>query len=200
MNIHGFIRHSNALFRSFGSWRPLLALLSLAACVAPSAGAQAIPTAQASAAVGGYVTFGGNRTHVINYTFNSLGAGAGFYIQHSSLIGLEFRGADYQLHARFSQMPITGGFRFVSNHDLWGRFQISGFAGAGLSKSEGSTIHYRSTHSEWDPCFQLSQGTAIPFGHWRWRLYDASWTRTYNSTRTLDSLTVTTGLGYSFTR
>jgi len=200
MKIHGLNHCSKTTLRSLSGLRAVLVLLFLSVYAAASARAQAIPTAQASAAVGAYVTFGGNRNHVINYTFNSLGAGAGFYVQRSPLVGLEFRAADYQLHARFSQMPVLGGFRFVTRHDVWGHFQPALFVGAGLSKSEGSTIHYRSTPAEWDPAFQISQGTAIPFGRLRWRIYDASWTRTYNSTTTLDSFTLTTGLGYSFSR
>ena len=85
---------------------PLFAL-----CAGPLALGQVAASAVSGSALNVFVSFGGQRTHVIDYTYNSLGVDGGLYVQRSPLIGIEVRAASYPMYARYSQSPLTAGYR-----------------------------------------------------------------------------------------
>jgi hypothetical protein len=159
---------------------------------------QALPTAEASASSGAFVSFDGMKTHVKAFTFNALGADAGLYFQPFSLLGAEVRGGTYPMYARFSQTPITAGVRIGPRQARLGRPLIYGYFGAGYSKAQNAGPHYVATRAAWSPCWQASQALDIPVGRFRWKLYEATWTETYSPLGTLGSLSLSTGLVYTF--
>lgn len=160
---------------------------------------QVAPSAISGPAAGAFVSFGGQGTHMIADNFNSLGVDGGFYIQHSTFIGFEARFADYSMFARYSQAPFTAGYRVGLRKPPSHRFQPFAYAGAGMSHSVNATAHYVALPASWQPCAQVSQGLNIPMRrHWQWKAYEGTWTETFGSERNLRSLTLTTGIVYTF--
>jgi hypothetical protein len=176
--------------------------LSLAIVLAGTGGyqslGQALPTAEVRASAGVFADFGGMRTHVEDFTYNALGVNAGLYLQSPRLLGVEVRGGTYPLYARFAQAPVTAGFRLVPHWTLPGYLRVFGYFGGGMSKSQNAGLHYVATPATWSPCWQASTGADIPLGHFKFRLYDATWTETYSPVRNLGSISLSTGLVYIF--
>lgn len=161
---------------------------------------QVAPAAVSGSGLNVFASFGGLKTHVISYTYNALGVEAGLFIQRSPLFGVEVRGSTYPMFARYSQSPITAGYRMEVNHPRFRDLRLSGYFGGGMSKAQDAGPHYVATPAEWAPCWQVSQGMTINMGHWKWRPYDATLTETYTSRRTLRGFSMTTGLVYTFSR
>ncbi len=159
---------------------------------------QVAPAAVSGPALNAYVSFGGEKIHVINYTYNALGVDGGLYLQHSPLLGVEVRAATYPFFARYSQSPITGGYRVELRKR--NQFLISGYAGGGMSLAQDAGPHYVATAAQWAPCWQVSQGIAIDMGPWKFKTYEATFTDTYTSLRSLPAFSLTTGIVYTFSR
>ena len=173
---------------------PLLALCggSLAMC-------QVAPAAASGSGLNAFVSFGGLRTHVIDFTYNALGVEGGLYIQPKPYFGLEARAATYPMYARYTQMPVTTGYR--AEVRVRREFLVSGYAGGGMSVAQDGGHHYVPTEAQWDPCFQLSQSTSINMmGRLRWNVYSVTFTQTYTPIRTLQGVSVTTGVVYTLSR
>lgn len=160
--------------------------------------AQAIPTAQTRVGLDGFVTFGGMKTKVGNYVFNSLGVNGGISSRLTTRLDLQFRGGTYPVHARFTQSPFTAGVKFGSRSLT--HPQLFVFVGGGASKAHDAGPHYVTLPAKWSPCWQVSQGLDLPVGRLKWRVYEATWTETYTPLRSLRSISVNTGLVYSFGR
>ena len=157
------------------------------------------PAASSGKGFNAFVSFGGLRTHVINYTFNALGVEGGLYIQPKPYFGLEARAATYPFYARFTQMPVTTGYR--AEIRVRRQFLVSGYAGGGMSVAQDGGHHYVATEAQWDPCFQLSQSTSVNMmGGLRWNVYSVTYTQTYSPIRTLQGVSVTTGVVYTISR
>lgn len=174
-------------------------LLSMLLFVGASAVfAQVGPAARSGARIGTFVSFGGQKTHVINYTYNSLGVDGGVFIQRSPLIGIEFRAASYPLYARYPQMPVTGGWRFEAVQPGIPSMRVSGYFGAGMSRATDAGAHYVALPAEWAPCWQTSESITFGQGSLSWRPVEATYTQTFTSQRTLSAVSVTTGITYRF--
>jgi hypothetical protein len=158
--------------------------------------AQAIPTAQTQVGLNGFVTFGGMKTKVGNYVFNSLGVNGGISSRLTSRLDLQFRGGTYPIHARFVQSPFTAGIKFGSRSVT--HPQLFAFVGAGASKAHDAGPHYVALPAKWSRCWQISQGLDLPAGRVKWRVYEVTWTETYTPLRSLRSISVNTGMVYSF--
>jgi hypothetical protein len=172
---------------------PLLVLMSV------SAVAQVAPSATGGGRrTGAFVAFGGLRTHIINYTYNALGIEGGVFAQGSPLVGIEVRAGSYPLHARYSQTPITAGWRT----ELFGPgipgMRLSSYLGGGMSKAQDAGPHYVSLPAEWSPCWQASESVTLGSGALNLRPVEATYTRTYTTQRTLQGFSLTTGLTYRF--
>jgi hypothetical protein len=171
--------------------------ITLIALATPmSARAQALPTAGQRLPLSGFIGFGGSKTHVAGYFFNSLGVTAGLTSRITPRFGVEVRGATYPIGARFVQSPVTAGLTFQSQSI--GRPQFFAYAGGGGSYSQNATAHYVTTPARWSSCWQVSTALEVPMANWRWRVYDATWTETYSSLGNLQSIAFTSGLSYSF--
>jgi hypothetical protein len=128
------------------------------------------------------------------------------YVQHSPLLGAEVRVATFPFYEHFSQSPITGGYR--AEKRVWQRYLVAGYFGGGMSKGHDigphpilpSSGYYVPTPSAWSPCWQASQSTAIDFGRWKWKVYEATFTDTYTPFRSISSFSLTTGVVYSFSK
>jgi hypothetical protein len=147
-----------------------------------------------------FSNFGGLRTHVIGYTYNALGIEGGIFVQRSPLFGVEVRGATYPFYARYSQSPVTAGFRTEVPGPRWNSITFSGYFGGGMSLAQSAGPHYTPTPAQWSPCWQVSQSLSISRGVWKWKPYEGTWTQTYTPERTLRGLSLTTGITYTFTR
>jgi len=154
--------------------------------------------ATSSSGLNFFASFGGLRTHVINYTYNALGVNGGIYAQRSPRFGVEVRGGTYPMYARYSQSPITAGYRTEFAGPRWHTWLFSGYFGGGMSLAQDAGPHYVPTPARWSPCWQASQGLAINLGPWKWSPYEATWTETYTPQRTLSGYSLTTGVVYSF--
>ena len=172
---------------------PLFAL-----CAGPLALGQVAASAVSGSALNVFVSFGGQRTHVIDYTYNSLGVDGGLYVQRSPLIGIEVRAASYPMYARYSQSPLTAGYR--AEMQVRRQFLVAGYFGGGMSLAQDAGPHYVATPAQWEPCWQASQAVAINMGSWKWKAYEATYTDTYTSRRSLPAFSLTTGVFYSFSR
>jgi hypothetical protein len=147
---------------------------------------------------GVFASFGGLKTHVINYTYNALGVEGGVFLQRAPLFGFEARGATYPMYARYSQSPITGGYRLDLHAHRLNDLQLNAYFGGGMSRAQSALVHYQATPAAWSPCWQASQSMTISMGHLSWKPYDATFTQTFTSQRTLEGFSLTTGLVYSF--
>lgn len=139
---------------------------------------------------------GGMKTHVEAYNFNALGAGASLFFQSSPLLGLEVRGGVYPVAARFTQAPVTAGFRFGSRPTRANHVGIFAYVGGGMSKSQDAGLHYLATPAMWSPCWQASQGIDLPIGRVKWRFYEVTWTQTYTPLRVLHGLSLASGISF----
>jgi len=148
--------------------------------------------------MGTFVSFGGLRTHVINYTYNALGIEGGAFIQGSPFFGLEVRAGSYPLYARYSQTPLTAGWRMEVFQPGIPAMRISGYVGGGMSRSQDAGAHYVPLPADWYPCWQASQSITIGKGSLNLRPVEATFTRTYTPQRTLQGFSLTTGLTYRF--
>ncbi len=164
-----------------------------------TASAQVKPAATSGGStISTFVSFGGLRTHVINYTYNALGVEGGAFIQRSPLVGVEVRAGSYPLYARYSQTPITAGWRVEAFQPKSTGIGISGYFGAGMSRSQDAGAHYVPLRADWYPCWQVSQSITIGRGSLTLRPVEATFTRTYTPQRTLQGFSLTTGVTYRF--
>jgi hypothetical protein len=175
-----------------------LLLVLLGGSVTVRGYAQALPTGETKRPLDGFVTFGGMKTRVNGYFFNALGVSGGISAPISPLISLQVRGGSYGIKARYSQAPFTAGIAVASRSQT--HLRVFGYVGAGMSRAQDAGPHYVATHPAWSLCWQASQGLDIPVGRWRWRFYEATWTETYTPVRSLESLSVSSGLVYRFGR
>lgn len=172
----------------------------LAAASSTFAWGQVQPAATSSSGLNVFVSFGGLRTHVINYTYNALGIEGGFYVQRSPRFGFEVRGGSFPMYARYSQSPVTGGYRTQFSGPRWHSWMFSGYFGGGMSLSQDAGAHYVAKAAQWSPCWQASQGLTINMGPFKWSPYEATWTQTYTPLRTLTGYSLNTGVVYTFSR
>ena len=126
----------------------------------------------------GFVSFGGQRTHVINYTYNALGIDGGLFVQKSPLFGLEVRGGSYPFYARYSQTPVTGGYRVEVGSPRLQQFMVSGYFGGGMSLAVDAGAHYKPLPAQWSPCWQASQALIVNMGPMKWKVYEGTLTET----------------------
>jgi hypothetical protein len=148
--------------------------------------------------IGAFASFGGLRTHVINYTYNALGIEGGAFVQRSPLVGVEVRAASYPLFAHYSQNPITAGWRVEAFQPGISGMRISSYIGAGMSRSQDAGAHYIPLPADWYPCWQASESVTLGKGSLNLRPVEATFTRTYTPQRTLQGFSLTTGLTYRF--
>jgi hypothetical protein len=146
-----------------------------------------------------FSNFGGLRTHVIGYTYNALGIEGGAFVQRSPLFGVEVRGASYPFYARYSQSPVTAGYRTEVSGPRWTSVTFSGYFGAGMSLSQSAGPRYTPTPAQWSPCWQVSQSMSVNKGAWKWKPYEGAWTETYTPERSLHGFSLTTGITFRFT-
>ena len=187
------------VYRSLKSGALLQLALVLSLCLGSSAWGQVAQSAISATGPTAFISFGGLETHVEAFNYKALGVEAGMFAQRSPLLGVQVKAATYPLFARYSQSPITAGYRAEmqpSAHD----FALSGYVGGGMSRSQDAGPHYAPTPAAWSPCWQASQGLTIHLGGLRWNPYDVTFTRTYTSLRTLSGLSVSSGFAYTFTR
>jgi hypothetical protein len=156
---------------------------------------QVAPAAVSGPGLNAFVSFGGQKTHVINFTYNALGVDGGVFIQRSPLFGVEARAATYSLFARYPQTPFTAGYRVEVPFRR--AFVTSAYAGAGVSHAVDAGPHYVALPAQWAPCWQVSESMAVDSGRLRWKLFEATFTDTYTSLRSLPALSITTGVVYS---
>jgi hypothetical protein len=175
-----------------------LLLVLLAGNTLVRAYAQALPTAESKRPLDGFVTFGGMKTRVNGYFFNSLGVSAGVSTPISSMLSAEIRGGSYAIGARYAQRPFTAGIGIASHSQTHPR--LFGYVGAGSSKAQDAGPHWAATRPQWSFCWQASQGLDIPVGRLRWRMYEVTWTQTYTQLRSLGSISIDSGIAYSFGR
>lgn len=175
------------------------AALLVVMCCTP-AWSQVQAAATSSSGLNFFVAFGGFRTHMINYTYNALGVDGGFYIQRSPRLGFEVRGGSFPMYARYSQSPVTAGYRTQFNGPRWHSWMFSGYFGGGMSYSQDADQHYVAQPAKWYPCWQASQGLTINMGPWKWSPYEATWTETYTPLRNLSSYSLKTGIVYTLSR
>jgi hypothetical protein len=188
------------MFRKFAV-KKLMVLLPLLAFGGGSViRAQVMAAAVSNNGLNGFVSFGGLKTHVINYTYNALGIDGGLFLQRSPLVGVEARAASYGMFARYSQMPITGGYRIEVPQSRFRNFFMSAYIGGGMSLAQSAGPHYAPTPAQWSPCWQVSQSSTISMGPLKWKPYEASFIETYTPERTLPQFSLTTGVVYSFSR
>ncbi|MGA2570317.1 MAG: hypothetical protein ABSF23_07340 [Terracidiphilus sp.] len=161
---------------------------------------QVQPAVAKSPGLNVFVSFGGLRTHVINYTYNALGIEGGLYVQRSPRLGFEVRGGSFPMYARYSQSPVTAGYRTQFSGPRWHSWLFSGYFGGGMSLSQDAGPHYVPKAAEWSPCWQASQGLTINMGPWKWSPYEATWTETYTPLRTLTAYSLKTGVVFTFSR
>lgn len=184
-----FLIHAKASFVL-----PLLLLMGVSA-----AGAQVGPSATGGGRrAGAFVSFGGLRTHVINYTYNALGIEGGVFAQGSPLVGVEVRAGSYPLYARYSQTPITAGWRVEMFEPGIPGMRLSSYIGGGMSRAQDAGPHYVPLPAEWSPCWQASESVTLGSGSLNLRPVEATFTRTYTTQRTLQGFSLTTGLTYRF--
>jgi hypothetical protein len=162
--------------------------------------AQVVAAAVSNNGLNGFVSFGGQKTQVINFRYNALGFDGGLFLQRSPLVGIEVRGASYGMFARYSQSPVTGGYRIEVGQSRLRNFFVSAYAGAGMSYAQSANSHYAATPAQWSPCWQVSQSSTISMGPFRWKPYEATYTNTYTPERTLPQFSLTTGIVYTFSR
>jgi hypothetical protein len=148
--------------------------------------------------MGTFVSFGGLRTDVINYTFNALGIEGGAFIQKTSLLGMEVRAASYPLYARFLQAPITAGWRVEVHQPVIPGMRLSSYIGGGMSRAQDAGPHYVALPAEWSPCWQVSGSVTLGSGALNLRPVEATFTQTYTTQRTLQGISLMTGLTYRF--
>jgi len=178
--------------------KKLTLCLPIFACSASLSFGQVAPAAASGAGLNVFASFGGQKTHVNQFTFNSLGFDGGFYIQPRPLLGIEARASKFSLYARFPQAPITAGYRAEIRRRR--TLLFSGYFGGGMSLSQDAGPHYVTLPAEWAPCWQVSQSTAIDMGRWKWKAYEATFTDTYATQRSIPAFTLTTGIVYSLSR
>jgi hypothetical protein len=171
-----------------------LPLLAFGSC--SLAWGQVAPAATSGSGLNAFVSFGGQRTHVIDFTYNALGVAGGLFLQRSPLFGIEVRAATFPIHARYAQAPITAGYRLEGR--VKRRFLVSGYVGGGMSKAQDAGPHYVPLAAQWVPCWQASQATALDTGRLKWQVYEVTFTDAYTPLRSLPGYSVTTGVVYSF--
>jgi hypothetical protein len=153
------------------------------------------PAATSGSGLNAFVSFGGQKTHVINFTYNALGVDGGVFIQRSPWLGVEVRAATYPMFARYPQTPLTAGYRLEVPFRRM--FVTSAYAGAGMSYSVDAGPHYVALPAQWAPCWQVSQSLAFDTGRLRWKLAEATFTDTHTTLRNLPAFSLTTGVVYS---
>ena len=174
-------------------------ILTLLLLVGASSFAQVGPSATGGGRrAGAFVTFGGLRTHVINYTYNALGVEGGVFAQGSPLVGIEVRAGSYPMYARYSQTPITAGWRVELFEPGIPSMRLSSYIGGGMSRAQDAGAHYAPLPAEWSPCWQASESVTLGSGSLNLRPVEATFTRTYTTQRTLQGFSLTTGLTYRF--
>lgn len=179
--------------------KTILCGLTLLTCGGCSlAWGQVAPAATSGSGLNAFASFGGQGTHVIAFNYKSLGFDGGVYVQASPLFGVEARFASYSIHARYSQLPVTAGYRAEKRFHQ--KYLFAGYGGGGVSLSQDAGPHYVATPAVWAPCFQAAQSMAIDKGRWQWKVYEATFTDTFTTRRTLPALSLTTGVVYSFSR
>lgn len=159
---------------------------------------QVAPAATSGSGLYAFASFGGQKTHVIDYTFNSLGIDGGLYLQRSPFFGIELRAATFPIKARFSQSPITAGYR--AEKRVWQKYLVDGYFGGGMSLAQDAGPHYALIQADWAPCWQGSQSTSRDLGRWKWKIYEATFTDTYTTRRSIPAFSLTTGVVYSLSR
>lgn len=173
-------------------------LLTLGAAPAKS---QVAPAGEMGSQVGGFVAFGAQKTHVNAFTFNSLGMEGGIFLQKSPFFGIEMKGDVFPFYARFKQAPFTAGYRVSGHLSRFHGMELFGYFGGGMARSQNAGGHYETLSAQWSPCWQGSQGVNIPVrSHWKWKAYEVSYTETYDTLRSLQAVTVTTGVTYTLGR
>jgi len=176
-------------------WMPVLLVASGSALVHGQVAAPAYSGPQ----FGAFASFGGLKTHVINYTYNALGVEGGIFEQRSPLFGIEARAATYPMYARYSQSPFTAGYRLDLHAHRLNDLQVDAYFGGGVSRAQSALSRYQATPVAWArPCWQASQSITLMMGHLSWKPYDATFTQTFTKERTLEGFSLTTGLAYNF--
>lgn len=162
---------------------------------------QVASAAEGGSQLGGFVAFGAQKTHVNAFNFNSLGMEGGIYLQKSRFFGIELKGDVFPFYARFKQAPFTAGYRVSGHLSRLHGMEVFGYFGGGMARSQNAGGHYETLDAQWSPCWQGSQGVNIPIrSHFKWKAYEVSYTQTYDTLRTLESVSVTTGVTYTLGR
>lgn len=190
----------HVMFQQFVAKRLMILLPLLALGGGSVVQAQVLPAAVSNNGLSAFVSFGGEKTHVIKYTYNALGIDGGLFLQRSPVVGFEVRGGSFPMYARYSQSPVTGGYRVELSQPRLRGFFMSAYVGGGMSLAQDAGPHYVPTPAQWSPCWQVSQSTTIAMGPVRWKPYEATFTDTYTSLRSLPQFTLTTGIIYTISR
>ncbi|MFT4112677.1 hypothetical protein [Silvibacterium sp.] len=157
--------------------------------------------------VGIFATVGGGNTQFPLYSDNSLGFRFGAFYQHSALLGAEVRAGVYPVAARYTQAPITAGYRIglrssegESHSSIWRASAWSPYAyiGGGFSYAQDSGTLYLHppTESQAAPAWEFSAGLDHAFRHFSWRIAEVSYVKTYTSLHDLRTPYLSTGIVY----
>jgi hypothetical protein len=161
---------------------------------------QALPAGELRADVAAFVTGTIANTQLPNFADNALGFSAGLFLQRSPLLGLEGRFGVYPARATYFQAPVTTGVRISPFRPRPLMPTPYAYFGGGFSKSQYEKVNLQPSAALWAPCWQSVSGMDIGLHKLSWRIYEASWTETYTLRGSLRTLSLSTGLVYSFIR
>jgi hypothetical protein len=161
---------------------------------------QALPVGEMGADAGAFVTGTVANTQLPSFADNALGFSAGLFLQRSPLLGLEGRFGVYPARATYFQAPVTAGLRISPFRARLFVPAPYAYFGGGFSKSQYQKVNLQPSAALWAPCWQSVSGMDIAFHKFSWRVYEASWTETYTLRGSIRTLSLSTGLVYSFTR
>lgn len=197
-----------------GLRRQMAALLMLLFCVLPlTTRAQAIreSTSTLRNRTATFVTLGGGNTQFPRYADNAVGMNFGLFYQRNIFVGAEVRGGTYPASARYSQSPVTAGYR-VGMHSQegedelgWSPFSLRhavpfAYIGGGGSHAQdsGTDAHNPPLAAKWEPCWQVSFGLDRSYRFATWRMFEISYTKTYADLHDVRTAYASTGIVFHF--
>ena len=177
----------------------------------PTAQGQA-PGPKASSGSGAiFGTVGGGNTQFFAYADNALGFNFGAFYQYKLFMGAEVRGGFYPISARYTQAPITLGYR-IGTHSQegesnlgWSPFSYKhstpfAYIGGGFSyaQDQGYSDITPPVAPAWAPTWQASAGVDRAHQHFSWRMAEISWTKSYTPEHELRTPYLSTGIVFHF--
>jgi hypothetical protein len=163
--------------------------------------AQAVPAFRYR--TGSALTVGVTNTQFPFYADNAVGFDFALFYQRSALVGIQVKAGSYPYSARFSQTPITIGYRIGRSptgreSSLGSGWNPFAYIGGGISHSRDSDTSGHLVSAVWENCIQMSAGVDHQYRNFSWRAAEVSWTETYAANHNLRAVGVSTGLVYHF--